>query len=286
MEAPPPGWVPPSALRRARPQALETTADTNKSLLQTMFPGFAFDTVLVALSAVELATYGALICFLPTVGQGYPTLCGLYSWGAAYAPQIASGALWRLLAPTFLHASFSHVLTNVIFQLRLGFSVEESLGHWRFAVLYFTTGAFGSLMSAAMTPQTVAVGASTSALGLLGALLARAYLGETAQSHGLAVSSIAILILVNSGPQADVFGHLGGLLAGFLLYIVLHKGETSPGHLRGTALAALATFTLIGSVELHKLAGMTPEALGMMSRCPGMLTNVATGAAKVGSAMQ
>eukprot|EP00913_Durusdinium_trenchii_P022492 g21129.t1 len=83
--------------------------------------------------------------------------------GAGWAPLVVRGDWWRLTMPIFLHGNFGHVLTNVIFQLRFGFKIEQLLGQSRFLFLYLASGTFGNLLSAALDPGKVAVGASTSA---------------------------------------------------------------------------------------------------------------------------
>eukprot|EP00439_Symbiodinium_sp_Y106_P029469 s8448_g3.t1 len=84
---------------------------------------------------------------------------------------------------------------------------------------------------AAVSPERMAVGASTSALGLLGAFLAKYNLGEStsAQSQAIAHSTPLILLMVNVAPEADVVGHIAGFASGYLLYWALHKEGAPSG---------------------------------------------------------
>jgi membrane associated rhomboid family serine protease len=67
-----------------------------------------------------------------------------------------------------LHANGLHIFFNLFFQSRVGFSVEQDLGPKRFMMLYMFCGFFGNLISVLVDPYKLAVGASTSAFGLLG----------------------------------------------------------------------------------------------------------------------
>eukprot|EP00438_Fugacium_kawagutii_P002443 Skav204524 [mRNA] locus=scaffold4461:71755:85651:- [translate_table: standard] len=107
------------------------------------------------------------------------------------------------VVPIFLHGNFGHVLTNVIFQMRLGFKVEQSLGRWRFLSLYLLSGTFGNLVSVALQPGKVAVGASTSAMGVLGATVVRLLCEEQGpEKQAMLISSFLILIAINLSPHA------------------------------------------------------------------------------------
>ncbi|CAE7843412.1 ROM3 [Symbiodinium sp. KB8] len=174
-------------------------------ILQTLFPGCSANSMLVVLSIAEVAAFGALCLITPSAVGWILSPCTLHSWGAAFAPQIAHGELWRLLAPIFLHANWGHVLSNVVFQLRVGFLVERMLGESRFALLYLGSGVIGTLISAAVVPGRMSVGASTCALGLLGASMAKYHLGEStsSQSQSMATSTPLILLMVNVAPEAD-----------------------------------------------------------------------------------
>jgi len=258
-------------------------------ILQTCFPGCFANSMLVALSIAEVAAFGVLCLITPSAVGWMLSPCTLHSWGAAFAPQIAHGEVWRLLAPMFLHANCSHVMSNVLFQLRVGFLVENMLGKSRFALLYLGSGMIGTLISAAVSPERMAVGASTSALGLLGAFLAKYNLGEStsAQSQAIAHSTPLILLMVNVAPEADVVGHIAGFASGYLLYWALHKeGRDSavvvPSQ-KGTAIAALGTAVFVAASELQRL----PLEMAGFAGCPIVpgIADVIAQVAKLGSAL-
>lgn len=227
--------VPPEPRVRAR-----------QSSMQVFFPGFNWDTVLVKLSCAELAVY----CFEHILSLGTPNSCHLVQLGASWAPLVSSGQVWRLVVPIFLHGNFGHVLTNVLFQMRLGFKIEEMLGKWRFLSLYLLSGTFGNLTSAVLQPAKVAVGASTSAMGILGATVVRLLHEEPGpEQQAMLISSFLILIAINLSPHADIFGHLGGFLTG-----VCYMLCTTPNVNANLRFWSAASMILAGGWCCHDLA--------------------------------
>jgi membrane associated rhomboid family serine protease len=80
---------------------------------------------------------------------------------------------------TFLHASWDHILGNMLFLAIFGKNVEDAYGHLRYLLLYLASGFVASLTQAAMTllagspgdAQVPNLGASGAIAGVLGAYL-------------------------------------------------------------------------------------------------------------------
>lgn len=120
----------------------------------------------------------------------------------------------------------------MIFQLRFGFAIENYYGMKRFIAIYVIAGFGGNLISAAMSAETVAIGASTSGYGMLAVLgCFYAYKWHTfgvGRNFNLAiylgfVAFGIINTLANVG--IDKYGHLGGFLFGGLIGFVLIKRD-------------------------------------------------------------
>ncbi len=77
----------------------------------------------------------------------------------------------------FIHVSILHLANNLLFLLVFGIYVEQRIGHWRYAALYFGIGMLAEIAEAfidldsPLTANTVSVGASTGAAALVGAYL-------------------------------------------------------------------------------------------------------------------
>lgn len=78
------------------------------------------------------------------------------------------GQVWRFITPTFLHASFVHLVLNVLSTVVIGSGLENGLGCWKLCTLYFVSSFGGILFSCVFNPLSYSVGASTAIFGLIG----------------------------------------------------------------------------------------------------------------------
>ena len=151
----------------------------------------------------------------------------LIKLGAKYSPLIASGEYWRLFTAMFLHIGVMHLLFNAYALFAIGTDLERIVGWQRFLAIYLLSGLFGSLASYAFSPH-LSAGASGAIFGVIGALgtffaLYRERLGRWGRAR---LGNILFLIAINlfwgfTNPGIDNYGHLGGLLSGAVLGLVL-----------------------------------------------------------------
>jgi len=193
---------------------------------ELIFPSFKEDSFIWRVTCVQIIEFAISMC----IGHrgSNPTPCVLYGLGASWGPAVARGQLWRLLTPITLHANLSHLLFNLFFQLRMGFGMEQQFGSKKMMLIYLACGFFGNLLSVAVDPFKLAVGASTAGFGLLGVWLAEIALSWNVLGPARERTSIWILFMIISvasmsagTPNLDIVGHIGGALAGFLLAIVI-----------------------------------------------------------------
>jgi membrane associated rhomboid family serine protease len=150
----------------------------------------------------------------------------LLRFGASRPAHVRTGEWWRLVTAVFVHIGPRHVLANVATLLVLGPALAAALGAGRFALVYVLTGAAGNLLSYQfMPPDIVSAGASGAILGVLGALGGqRLRFAASARYHGWQVIAAILAYLavaVGSGPDVDAFAHVGGLVGGFALGLVV-----------------------------------------------------------------
>lgn len=157
-----------------------------------------------------------------------PTSQVLFDLGAKWNPAIVDGQYWRLLTATFLHGSLLHILFNGYSLYAVGPAVERFFGTARFLAVYFISGLAGSVASYAFSPS-LSVGASGAIFGLVGGLAAffyasRATLGDMARQQ---LGSLATVVMINlfigfgSGGSIDNFAHIGGMLGGAAVGLLL-----------------------------------------------------------------
>lgn len=158
----------------------------------------------------------------------YRTLFGpnyievLYYFGMKSNFDILNGEVWRLFTAMFLHIGPVHLISNLIGLLMLGPIIEGHFGHWRFTVIYILGGLLGSIASYAFSPA-LSAGASGAIFALLGATLLYFYrFRENFGQRGRDIlQSMVVVLVLNlfigvSMSNVDNWGHVGGLVGGFL----------------------------------------------------------------------
>ncbi|RAO36827.1 putative rhomboid protease YdcA [Micromonospora saelicesensis] len=167
-------------------------------------------------------------------GSGFGGLMGgstpLTEWGAvlgrAYLSDytlggIAEGQWYRLVTAMFLHYGVLHLLLNMWALWVLGRSLEANLGRVRFAALYLIAGLGGNVAAYLFSsPRAATVGASTAVFGLFAALII------IERRLGRDISRIIPILVINlvftlAVPGISIPGHLGGLVVGALMALVL-----------------------------------------------------------------
>ncbi|MEH7456076.1 rhomboid family intramembrane serine protease [Bacillus pseudomycoides] len=151
-----------------------------------------------------------------------------FSTIAACNTCIAQGEWWRFITSLFIHVDLQHFLSNSICLLILGYSIEKQLGSIAFAIIFFTSGISGNILSYLIMPlEYIHAGASGGIFGLLGAQLFILYSRyRTAQPKELVLFSsiISILLLFTFfNPSANPISHLTGLLIGGIYTPLLAK---------------------------------------------------------------
>jgi membrane associated rhomboid family serine protease len=80
---------------------------------------------------------------------------------------------WTLVTYQFLHGSWIHVLSNMLFLWIFGDNIEDALGHTKFVIFYLVCGIGAGLAHAVFNANGYGplVGASGSVAGLMGAYI-------------------------------------------------------------------------------------------------------------------
>jgi membrane associated rhomboid family serine protease len=150
---------------------------------------------------------------------------------------VAHGDYYRLLSETLVHdpANILHLIFNMYALWYAGQLVERMYGPLLLLALYAICGTAGGAASFAfgLPASGWGVGASGAIFGLFGIVLVSTRLHHAildAQSRAVA-SQVGVLIVLNlalglSGLlNVDNFAHVGGLLAGLWLAIVVPPGQ-------------------------------------------------------------
>jgi membrane associated rhomboid family serine protease len=170
----------------------------------------------------------------PMIGP-YPD--ALSEWGGKNAVLIIEDGEWyRLISPIMLHAGIIHLVGNVAVQLETGVFFEREWGSIRWLIIYLGSAVGSTILSVIAMPNAVSVGSSGAVMGLFGGKLAEVMLracerqitkqdrvAATVRKEQCCVVTFSVIIVMAFSfiPFVDWAAHLGGLIAGFIIGLVV-----------------------------------------------------------------
>lgn len=187
-------------------------------LVQSVQSDLAFNATAASLGVIPVELFGTL------PGTGVP------EW-------------WTLVTYQFLHGSWLHVLSNMLFLWIFGDNIEDALGHVKFVIFYLVCGAGAAVAHAAFNAGSFGplVGASGAVSGLMGAYIllyphARVYvlfriiipiplpLPAMWMLAGWFAVQLFNLVIAPDAPVAW-WAHIGGMAIGAALVVPLRRRE-------------------------------------------------------------
>lgn len=147
-------------------------------------------------------------------------------------PREADG-LWGVLTQPFLHASYSHLLSNTGPVVLIGWVLLLS-GLRTWLIVTGAVIALGGLLTWLTAPSGIIVGASAMVFGWMGYLLARAYFSRRLRwivaAAGVLLFFGTLLggLLPTVSPAVSWQSHLCGFGAGVVLGAALHPRRPQP----------------------------------------------------------
>lgn len=137
----------------------------------------------------------------------------------------------RIIWSMFLHSDAEHIFNNMIIVVFLGSILEEQIGHFWYGLIYFISGIGANIFSLAVKYVNYdfagSLGASGAVFGLDGLLLATVlFMGNRLE---LPITRVILVIFLSvysgfTSSGIDNAAHVGGLVLGFLLGILLSVG--------------------------------------------------------------
>jgi membrane associated rhomboid family serine protease len=133
---------------------------------------------------------------------------------------------WRIVSSAFLHGGLLHIGLNMMSLWFLGRFIEAEAGSTRMLIIYMLSLVASGLGVVYLSgPDTATLGASGAIFGLFGALFAIGFkLGP--RGMDLIKSNLGILVVnlifTFSVPGISWQAHVSGLVAGFILTLVIY----------------------------------------------------------------
>jgi membrane associated rhomboid family serine protease len=94
-------------------------------------------------------------------------------WSVVPADIVAGRHLITILTAMFMHASWSHIIGNMVFFWAFGPQIEDAMNRWRYAAFYLAGGLVAMLAQVAADPGSTVpnLGASGAIAAVMGAFL-------------------------------------------------------------------------------------------------------------------
>lgn len=152
--------------------------------------------------------------------------------GALYWPQIIfEKEYYRLFTYMFLHANTSHLANNMLVLFFLGDNLERAAGRWKYLIMYFGSGIIAGLVSMSYNMfngyNTISVGASGATFGIVGAM-ANIVIRNRGRLEDISTRQMVLFVFFSlygglTSQGIDNAAHIGGLISGFLLALILYR---------------------------------------------------------------
>ncbi|HJA40360.1 MAG TPA: rhomboid family intramembrane serine protease [Firmicutes bacterium] len=171
------------------------------------------------------ATFGLCIIqlFIFFLIQSHPTVQKtIIDYGVAFPKWILDGEIWRIATAIFIQADFSHFFYNMVILLLLGTFLETYIPPMRVVLIFLASGVLSnSILLLHTQAEFVHFGSSCAISGLLGMLLTLILLRKIPLPlytiPALVVGIACLFINACLSFHVNAFGHLCGLLGGFIL---------------------------------------------------------------------
>ncbi len=152
----------------------------------------------------------------------------IYSKGQIGLTYIMQNEFYRLLTSIFLHVNLDHISSNMILLIFAGSMLERIIDERDYAIVFFVSGIMGNVVSCVYEfvsgISMVSIGASGAIYGIIGSL----FCIVVRQKPPVAVSISRMILMIAYclyssfvGTNINVAAHIGGLVTGFFLTMLL-----------------------------------------------------------------
>lgn len=129
---------------------------------------------------------------------------------------------YRFITAAFVHGGFIHLLSNMYSMYVLGRFVERNYGTLKYLLILFVCILVGSMSQAILSSNTITVGMSGGLYGLM-----VFFILDLIIYRKVPISSFMPLIFINLSinflSTTAFIAHLGGAIAGYLMYLILNN---------------------------------------------------------------
>ena len=180
----------------------------------------------VIIVAVNIIVY----IIMEIIGDTESTMFLYQCGGKTPASVIKDTQYYRYFLSMFIHAGFSHIFNNMLLLYFVGDNLERAMGHIKYIILYFSSGLIAGIVSQVYyyvcgDLYVVCIGASGAIFGVLGALI-WVLIRNNGRLENLSLLRIILYCVLSVGVYKEgvnVMAHIGGLISGFLIAMLLYR---------------------------------------------------------------
>ena len=137
---------------------------------------------------------------------------------------------YRLLTYGFEHGSIFHLLMNMYALYIMGNLIERKYGSLKYAIILLLAILIGGLTHCAFAPKAASVGISAGIYSLFTIYIIDALKNGAYRSSGF-MSMVALNLMLNFLPNVAWQAHLGGLVAGFIFYMMFDNYKINKSYI-------------------------------------------------------
>jgi rhomboid protease GluP len=186
----------------------------------TCFSKESFQSITFIIIGINIAVFIVLLfCDVDILS---PTARDLLNLGAVNKDELVKGHIWRIFTSMFIHAGIVHLINNMVGLVITGLILESYMSKLQYILLYTLSGIAGCLVSLAVNPNSVLVGASGAIFGLYGAGIVA---GLILKNRLILISSAVLggisLFMGLITPGVSNAAHIGGLICGAVIFYLM-----------------------------------------------------------------
>ena len=187
---------------------------------------------------ILLILLNALIFLIVEITGGSENGQHMLECGAVYAPLIIEQGQWyRMITSMFLHFGAPHLINNMLVLFVLGGRLERTVGKLKYLLIYLLGGMGGNLLCLFLELDSadfaVSAGASGAVFAVMGAMIYAVIRGrghiEDLSARQVVIMAAFSLYFGFTSEGVDNAAHVGGLICGFLLAVLLYHPSQRAG---------------------------------------------------------
>ncbi len=143
---------------------------------------------------------------------------------------------YRIITSMFLHSGASHLFNNMLILAVIGGILEKKVGKVKYCFLYFLSGIIAAIISLGYNMREIyagSIGASGAIFGVVGAVLWIVFINK-GKVENLSRRQMILFVAFSlyggfTNQNVDNAAHIGGLISGFILAILIYRKPKKRG---------------------------------------------------------